>query len=194
MPGRKVTDGKFTGLKQDKFRHSEFEKSENDQELDFGGISHKSINTLGGVGAENRGWRGDRPRNHRFNQDTPFENGRVTNWGNRKGWEPYFYERTRHGGAWRGPDIQPNHYGKGPVGYRRSDEMIFEDACEMLTLCNDVDATNMEVDVRNGIIYLRGFVPNRYMKRRAEEEIEDISGVLDVQNQLSLKGEEDGIQ
>lgn len=194
MPGRKVTDGKYTGLKQDKFKNSKFETSTN-KEIEFGGAREKSTNTLGGITAENRGWRGERPRNHRFNQDTPFENGRLTNWGNREDWEPYFHERSRRGGAWRGPDFQPDHYGKGPIGYRRSDEIIFEDACEILTLCKDVDASNLEVDVRDGIIYLRGSVPNRFMKRKAEEEIEGISGVIDVQNQLIIaEGEENAIQ
>ena len=195
MPGRKVNEGNYTGLKQNKFRHSRFEQERENQKRDLGEVSEKSLNTLGGVTAENRGWRGERPRNHRFNQDTPFENGRLTNWGNRDGWDPYFRKGSRHGGALRRPEFQPNHYGKGPIGYRRSDELIFEDACEILTLCDDVDASNFEVDVREGVIYLRGMVPNRFMKRRAEEEVENISGGIDVQNQLNIsKEDQDGIQ
>lgn len=74
--------------------------------------------------------------------------------------------------------------GKGPRDWKRSDETIKEEACEALTQDRDIDASEIEVEVKNGIIYLSGTVDNRYAKRLAEECVENIFGVQDVQNQL----------
>jgi hypothetical protein len=187
--GRRMNEGRSTGLKQDRFRHSDFEY-ENDDNTDYPqGVSRTSINTLGNIGAENRGRRGDQLRNHRFNDDTPFENGRLTNWGNRHGWDEHFSRKSfragRQGGAIIGQD-ETDHSGRGPKGYRRLDEKIYEDVCQTLSLSPDVDASNIEVEVKDGCVFLRGTVPARAIKRMAEWEIENISGVEDVQNLLTI--------
>jgi osmotically-inducible protein OsmY len=80
-----------------------------------------------------------------------------------------------------------SHFGKGPKGYNRSDDLIYEDACELLKMSPDVDASDIEVKVKDRIIYLTGFIQDRECKRMAEIEIENISGVIDVQNQLVIK-------
>lgn len=87
------------------------------------------------------------------------------------------------------PSILPQvgHFGKGPKGYTRSDERIMEDVCEVLTRSYDVDATNIEVDVKGGCVYLKGEVDTREMKSLAEDCVENISGVVDVQNRLIPK-------
>jgi hypothetical protein len=81
-----------------------------------------------------------------------------------------------------------NHYGKGPKGYRRSDQRIFEDVCEALTQFPDVDARELEVRVEEGIVTLSGTVESRRMKRDAEFVAEGVLGVEDVVNLLSPKG------
>lgn len=187
--GRKSNDGNNTGIKQDRFRHSAFEEDAYDDVRPIEGVSRATINTLGGKTAENRGRRGDQPRNHRFNNDTPFENGRLTNWGNRRGWDQYFYDKSfrygRQGGAIIGQD-ENDHTGHGPKGYKRPDDIIHEDVCETLKLSPHVDASGIQVEVKNGCVYLRGNVEGRPAKRIAEWEIENIPGVNDVQNLLTF--------
>jgi hypothetical protein len=78
--------------------------------------------------------------------------------------------------------------GRGPRGYERSSERIYEDVCEGLTEDNQVDASDVEVDVENGIVTLHGTVPDREHKKQAEHVAERVSGVRDVRNQLEIKG------
>jgi len=85
-------------------------------------------------------------------------------------------------------DGQSGFRGSGPRGYERSSERIYEDVCEGLTEHDEVDASQIEVDVENGIVTLRGVVPDREHKKRAEEIAERASGVRDVRNQLELEG------
>lgn len=100
------------------------------------------------------------------------------------------YENYIHGVSRRsintiGSMINSNR-GKGPRGYKRSDESIYDDVCVMLSRSPEVDASNIEVSVKDGIVYLNGAVSDRGTKKMAELEIENISGVIDVQNLLSF--------
>jgi hypothetical protein len=81
------------------------------------------------------------------------------------------------------------HTGRGPQGYRRSDERIEEDVCHALTMHGDVDATNIEVKVQEGEVTLSGTVSNRYEKRQAEDSLSDVTGVRDIHNQLRIQQE-----
>jgi hypothetical protein len=81
----------------------------------------------------------------------------------------------------RGPFV-----GRGPRGYQRSDERILEEVCELLTHHGEIDASQMDVDVRNGEIYLRGMVDSGYTRRLTEEVVEEVPGVRDVRNELRL--------
>ena len=78
------------------------------------------------------------------------------------------------------------HRGKGPSGYQRSDERIRENVCEALSDDDRVDASNIEVTVKNGEVTLSGLVPDRETKRLAEDCIENLSGVKDVQNNIRV--------
>jgi hypothetical protein len=81
----------------------------------------------------------------------------------------------------RGP-----HAGKGPSGYRRSDERLREIACDALTEDDLIDASGISVEVTDCEITLTGTVEDRAQKRAAEECVERIPGVRDVHNQLTL--------
>jgi osmotically-inducible protein OsmY len=76
--------------------------------------------------------------------------------------------------------------GRGPRGYRRSDERIREDVNELLTDDWRVDASDIEVSVDNGVVTLAGRVYSRKEKRRAEDIAESAPGVTDVNNQLRV--------
>lgn len=78
------------------------------------------------------------------------------------------------------------HFGKGPVGWKRSDKKIREEVCQALTEDREVDASEIEVTVNEGVVTLSGNVFNRFTKRMAEECAEHVSGVQDVQNQLQI--------
>jgi len=75
-------------------------------------------------------------------------------------------------------------FGKGPKGYKRSDDRIREDASEALWAHPQIDASEIEVDVREGVVTLSGTVSERRMKRMIEDEIEDLPGVKDVINNV----------
>lgn len=188
--GKRINDGSMTGLKQDKFRNSDFEyEQKNYDSARYGGVSRKTPNTIGGPYAENRGRRSADDTSSSWDS-SPFENGRVDNWKNSEGWDDYYeYGKVKgnrnYGGAQL--DHEGSHFGKGPRGYKRQDKSIFEDVCHTLELSSDVDATNIEVSVKEGIVYLNGTVSDRRTKRMAELEIENISGVHDVQNLLGLE-------
>jgi hypothetical protein len=87
-----------------------------------------------------------------------------------------------------GPSFQ-SHRGRGPKGYRRSDELIKEDVSETLYRSSEVDATNVEVFVTNGIVTLKGSVETREQKKMAELTIEKLAGVDDIYNELIVSQE-----
>ncbi|MBL7543932.1 MAG: BON domain-containing protein [Bdellovibrionaceae bacterium] len=78
-------------------------------------------------------------------------------------------------------------YGKGPKGFRRSDERVREDVCEALYRDHSIDASEIDVTVNDGEVILKGTVENRQMKRLAEDCVESISGVSDVKNELRVQ-------
>ena len=79
-----------------------------------------------------------------------------------------------------------SYAGRGPKGYKRADERIREDVCELLTRSEYLDASNIEVAVRDGTVTLSGAVQDRRSKRMAEDISQDASGVKDVQNQIRV--------
>jgi osmotically-inducible protein OsmY len=89
----------------------------------------------------------------------------------------------------RNADQYNEHRGKGPKGYTRTDERIKEDVHERLTEDGQIDASEIEVDVKSGEVFLKGTVKNRQQKRRAEDIIENISGVKNVENHIKVQQE-----
>jgi osmotically-inducible protein OsmY len=94
-------------------------------------------------------------------------------------------------GRWSGEGAQQewgqDFRGKGPRGYRRSDQRIHEEVCDALTDDPHIDASNMEVTVKDGEVTLSGAVSSREEKRMAEDLVERISGVKDVTNNLRVQ-------
>jgi osmotically-inducible protein OsmY len=79
-----------------------------------------------------------------------------------------------------------NLRGRGPKGFELLDEKIYENVCEKLTRESYLDASDIEVHVYNGCVFLKGCVDSRRSKRLAELIIEDLPGVNDVINQLEF--------
>jgi hypothetical protein len=84
----------------------------------------------------------------------------------------------------RGP-----YAGRGPKGYKRSDQQIIEEACQRLERDSEVDASEIEVTAEDGVIRLRGTVSDRRTKRRAEECVESVYGARDVMNELRVSAQ-----
>lgn len=76
--------------------------------------------------------------------------------------------------------------GTQPRGYERSDERLRELACERLTDA-DLDASDIEVKVNQGTVTLEGSVRARWMKHAAEDIVDDLGGVKDIQNHLRVR-------
>jgi len=99
----------------------------------------------------------------------------------------YRYEQGRQrfpgsGGVSSGP-----YAGRGPRGYRRSDERIREEVCQALYDHAWMNASDLSVEVQDGVVTLHGDADNRDQKRLAEDVAERVMGVKDVQNQLKVK-------
>jgi hypothetical protein len=77
--------------------------------------------------------------------------------------------------------------GRGPKGYRRSDDRIREDVNEELTRHPEIDASEIEVIVDDAEVTLVGVVEDRRAKRLAEDIAERSSGVNEVHNQLRVR-------
>jgi hypothetical protein len=75
--------------------------------------------------------------------------------------------------------------GRGPKGYRRSDDRIRDDVSEQIAR-SWVNAENVEVKVEGGEVTLTGFVESREEKRAIEDVAEDVFGVEEVHNHLRL--------
>ncbi len=68
----------------------------------------------------------------------------------------------------------------------RSDLDVKQDVVNALSSDIRVDATNVDVDVVGGVVYLRGSVPSYYEKRTATTIANRIKGVTDVVNELRV--------
>lgn len=86
------------------------------------------------------------------------------------------------------PRDLPNYRGRGPKGYRRTDEMILADVSEALYRSSIVDATDIEVFVSSGVVTLKGYVQTRDQKKYAESTVEHLAGVEDVYNEIHVRG------
>lgn len=85
------------------------------------------------------------------------------------------------------PERNRGYFGKGPKGWKLADDRIKEMACEALTDSWNVDATDIEVLVKDGVLTLSGTVKTREEKYEAEECVENIAGVTDLHNLLRVQ-------
>jgi len=105
------------------------------------------------------------------------------------------YGEARYGGReWLGTEtwrVPGPFAGRGPRGYKRSDDRIREELNDRLTAHGFIDATDIECSVHNGEVTLSGFVDSPDSKRAAEIVAEGIQGVLDdVHNHLRIRSPE----
>jgi osmotically-inducible protein OsmY len=126
-------------------------------------------------GAEQGAWRGGYDESQRYGEGSQRYSGAG-----------YGQSGYRPGLTYTSALIVGRFYGRGPKGYRRSDDRIREDVSEELYRHPDIDASEIEVQAQNGEVTLTGKVEDRHQKRLAEELAERCSGVTDVHNQLKV--------
>ena len=165
------------------------------------GQNQDNWNNSGGMyggeyGRRNRG--GDWNSEDRGSYGNSNYGNRSDNWnsgaggyGNSGNWNPGFREdnwnesnRASGSGNWG------QHRGKGPKGYKRSDERIQEDINDRLSDHGELDATDIEVKVQNGEVTLSGTVKDKTSKRRAEDIADEVSGVSNVENKIKISKED----
>lgn len=95
-----------------------------------------------------------------------------------QGWQADSARGRNAPGGWRGV---------GPKGYVRSDARITEDVCEQLLHDDAIDARDISVQVRDGVVSLEGQVPKRAIKHRVEDLVERCAGVRDIENRLRVQ-------
>ncbi len=87
---------------------------------------------------------------------------------------------------WAVEEAEATQRGKGPA--QRTDEQMKSAIEEVLTDDPWLDASGIQVSVQQGITQLSGTVTSRQAKRRAEDLADQVRGVRDVQNTLSIVG------
>jgi osmotically-inducible protein OsmY len=143
----------------------------------------------------------DRREGRRYGQDRDWYEGRGP-WEGRGGYEG----RERYEGdrgwwdrlsdtvaSWFGDEeaerrrqMERPYQGRGPKGYRRSDDRIKEDVNDRLSE-GYLDATEIDVSVSGSEVVLTGTVNSRTDKRRAEDIAEHVAGVTNVENRLRVR-------
>ncbi len=124
--------------------------------------------------------------------ESPIEYTGRGDWGRQGAWGTFGNRASYAGGTGSygggmGSYLSAGRFvGRGPKGWQRPDERIREDVNERLTDNPYIDATDIEVQVKDAEVTLTGTVEDRTAKRLAEDIAESISGVRDVQNLLRL--------
>ena len=82
--------------------------------------------------------------------------------------------------------------GRGPRSFRRSDERLYDEIGGRLTEDQWLDPSEIDIQVHDAVVMLKGTVNDRESKHRAEEIAESVTGVRDVRNELHVRGRGDG--
>lgn len=170
-------------LREDRFGHTPGQRWSGgyggDRDRYQGGQVGSPSSNLGGSGFTGSDFGG-------LPQDRDRHFGNAVDRGGRVVPTRYGFQGTDMGMGARELDRGP-HYGKGPKGYKRSDERTRDDACDAIAHFGHVDASDVEVKVADGIVTLSGTVANRRDKRALEHVVEVCLGVEDVHNELRVK-------
>jgi HSP20 family molecular chaperone IbpA len=87
----------------------------------------------------------------------------------------------------RGEELSQRFRGEGrpPRSYRRPDDRILDDVNQQVAMAG-IDADEVEIEVKDGVVTVSGCVPRRLDKRIVDEIAEQVFGVREVQNHLRL--------
>jgi osmotically-inducible protein OsmY len=143
------------------------------------GGSYAGQGHYGNPGQGNQEWYGNQPS---FGNQSSYGGQRTFgSQGSYGSYQRFGQERGRMG----------RHYGKGPRNYKRSDERIREEISDCLMAHPEIDASQIDVEVNDGEVVLRGNVEERHIKHELEDLAEGILGVRDVNNQVRVRSREE---
>ena len=83
-------------------------------------------------------------------------------------------------------DLPGPYTGKGPKGFQPTDKRIFEQVCERLTQHGNLDASEIEISVQDGVVTLSGTVTNLNERHMAADTAETVAGVAGIRNRLRV--------
>lgn len=101
--------------------------------------------------------------------------------------EDRFAEYPRYGKSMNRTRSGRNYAGIGPKGYKRSDERIEEEVCDVLARDQYINASELIVSVENGVVTLSGTVDDREDRFASEMLVETVLGVTDINNNIKVK-------
>lgn len=90
------------------------------------------------------------------------------------------------GSTQRREPMRSSKAGRGPKGYKRSDQRLEEEVNDLLTDHPGIDASEIEVKVAQGEVTLSGSVDNRQEKRLVEDLAAAVVGVVEVINNVRV--------
>lgn len=141
-----------------------------EDDLDLGRRGYEPFRVGTGMGLGPTGWRHD------------------SGYGSRAGWDLGAHQRDFAADrGWR----QESFRGMGPKDYKRADERIRDDIHERLTDSHVIDARNIMVEVNQGNVTLSGTVGERRMRYAAEDLVERVGGVANINNQLRVQAQQE---
>ena len=76
--------------------------------------------------------------------------------------------------------------GRGSQFQRRSDDKIYEEIRELLTNNPDLDASEVELHIESGEVTLTGTIDSRDARWLAEDLVNSVTGVREVNNRLKV--------
>jgi osmotically-inducible protein OsmY len=151
----------------------------------YGSSRHDSGQTFGtnysSSGSQRQGYSGSLGQNSGYGSSGSYNQEYGRNSGN------YNQGQSR----WGSESSFDSKSGRGPKGYRRSDDRIKEEICDLLTSHHEVDPSEVEVKVSNCEVTLTGNVSSRQEKRQIEDLASQVQGVSDVTNQLRVQSPQD---
>jgi hypothetical protein len=157
---------------------------------EYGGIGSSSLGGgFGGYGPMGGGYAGSTPIGGGYGGYGGYGSGGFSGSGPSAGFgysgAGSYIGREYYGG---GIDSRRQNFtGRGPKGYRRSDERIREEINEALWRHPEVDASDVEIRVDGADVILTGVVEDRRIKRLVEDVTENVWGVNDVRNELKVR-------
>lgn len=132
----------------------------------------------------------DRGPRYGFNRyGSPYAPGPRYGVGSREhrwGWDADRYGSPYAPGPGYDGEENGPYAGIGPRGYKRSDQRIYEDVCDRLMQHGAINASNIEISIKDGEVTLTGNVDSLWTKRAAEDTAYSVLGVEDVHDELRI--------
>lgn len=82
--------------------------------------------------------------------------------------------------------VDRQHAGKGPRGYTKRDQAILEEICEELTRDSHIDASQLSVQVVDGVVILSGEIESLEAKDRIMGIVSEVHGISQFVNEMRV--------